>query len=338
MKSKRLTTLDKSALDRKNILNNPFAIDQVQKDVGIKGYEFDGKYRYTLEQVATFFEVDLKTIRRYISKNKDELFENGYEVLSGERLTKFKTQFGKDIHVPTKTTVLGILTFKAFLNIGMLLKESEKARVLRGIILDIVINVVSQKAGGSTKFINQRDEDFLMSLYLGQDYRKEFIEALKKYVEMGPAKFPIYTDKIYYSIFKEKAREYKNILNLTQKDNVRDTFYSEVLTTISTYETGLAHRIRKKSEESKRKLSSQELDELFEEFENDPALKPQMDKARIKMSSRDYGLRDIIHSELKNYIEPLDTSEFEKFLGKKSKELAKQIEEHKEVFKRLKNK
>jgi hypothetical protein len=131
MKSKRLTTLDNSALDRKNILNNSFAIEQVQKDVGIKGYEFDGEYRYTLEQVATFFEVDLKTIRRYISKNTDELNENGYEVLTRERLTKFKTQFGKDIHVPTKTTVLGILTFKAFLNIGMLLKESEKARGLQ---------------------------------------------------------------------------------------------------------------------------------------------------------------------------------------------------------------
>ena len=40
----------------------------------------------------------------------------------------------------------------------MLLVESENARVLRQMILDIVIDVVNQKTGGATKYINQRIE------------------------------------------------------------------------------------------------------------------------------------------------------------------------------------
>ena len=43
----------------------------------------------------------------------------------------------------------------------------------------------------------------------------------------------IYTDKIYESIFKEKSREYREILKLKSKDRVRDTFYSEILDLIA---------------------------------------------------------------------------------------------------------
>ncbi len=339
MKPKKSTNLDNSALDRKNILNNPFAVEHVQKEVGIKGFKFENEYRYTLDQVSRFFEVDLRTIRRYVAKYGEELTQNGYEILTGDRLSSFKNQFGSDIDVTTKTTVLGIFTFKAFLNIGMLLRESEKARILRGLILNIVIDVVSKKAGGSTKYINQRDGDYLVSLYIGENYRKEFLEALKRYVSMGGnIKYLIYTNKIYTSIFKEKAHEYKNILDLTKEDNVRDTMYAEVLTIIASYETGLAHEIRKKSEKLKRKLNEQETNELFEEFENNPIWKPQIDTVRIKMSSRDNALRGIIHPELSNYIQPLNTADFERFLGEKSKELEKRIKENKEVFKRLKDK
>lgn len=81
---------------------------------------------------------------------------------------------GKDINVPTKTTVLGVFDFRAFLNMVMLLSESEKARALRQLMLDIVIDLINRKTGGGTKYINQRDKD-------------------------------------YVSIFKEKVKEYKKI-------------------------------------------------------------------------------------------------------------------------------
>ena len=86
----------------------------------------------------------------------------------------------------------------------MLLTDSENAKVVRQIILDITIDTLNKKAGGTTKYINQRDEDFLDSWFNSDLCRKEFTNALKNYVEGGKSKYGIYTNKIYTSIFKEK--------------------------------------------------------------------------------------------------------------------------------------
>jgi hypothetical protein len=173
--------LQESFLDRKNILNNPFALEHIQHEIGLRGVQFENEYRVTSKQVATFFEVDEKTVDRYLSgKYGEELKAHGYEVLSGKRLQNFKEMTLRDIDVPKNTPKLGVFTLKAFINLAMLMVESEKARVLiRGLILDIVLDVVSMKAGGSTKYINQRDESYLISLYVGENYRKDFINALK---------------------------------------------------------------------------------------------------------------------------------------------------------------
>ena len=40
----------------------------------------------------------------------------------------------------SKAPQLGVFNFRAFLNLGMLLTESEKAKALRSVVLDIVID------------------------------------------------------------------------------------------------------------------------------------------------------------------------------------------------------
>lgn len=333
-----IKVLPDSVIQRKNVLNNPFALEYVQKEVGVKGLFFEGGYKYTTDQLASFFEVSPKTIRRYVSDYSSELGENGYEVLTGNRLKSFKMMFDKDTDVPIKTIRLGVFNFKALLNLGMLLAESERARLLRSLILDVVIDVVNKKAGGSTKYINQRDEDYLIALYAGENYRKDFINALKSYVAMGNFKYATYTNKIYKSIFKEHAGEYRQILNLNKEENVRDTMYSEVLTAISMYETGLTYEMKKESEKLSRKLTPKEVDQIFKNFESSPAWRPPIELARRKMASRDYGLREKTHMELVSYISPLNKDDFERFLGEKSAELSKRIEQYQSVFKRLKDK
>lgn len=104
-----------------------------------------------------------------------------------------------------KTTVLGVFDFRAFLNMAMLLSESEKARALRQLMLDIVIDLINRKTGGGTKYINQRDKDFLFSSLQEDNYRRQFTDALKDYVEDNRYKYAHFTDMIYVSIFKEKA-------------------------------------------------------------------------------------------------------------------------------------
>jgi hypothetical protein len=224
--------------------------------------------------LAMFFDVDVRTIERYISAFSDELRDNGYEVLRGKRLKDFleiySAHLGADMNVGTKITVLGVFDFRAFLNIAMLLVESENARVLRKAMLDIVIDLINQKTGGATKYINQRDKDFIGAYLQEENYRREFTDALRDYVDMGNFKYAIFTDMIYQSIFKEKAREYREVLKLHKNDKVRDTLYSEILDLVASYERGLAVTIKAKSIELSRKLTSWETQELFKVFEDLP--------------------------------------------------------------------
>jgi len=332
--------LTNSGITRQNILNNKYAIQEIQKAVGVTGILYEQEYRFTKKQVADFFEVSERTIDNYLEKHQKEIEKNGYVVLRGKSLIDFKlvylNTFGNEIGFVTKTTVLGIFNFRAFLNISMLLTTSDKAKNLRSVILDIVIDTINKRTGGNTKYINQRDEEFVINLLKGEDYRKEFTDALRDYVDMGSFKYMVYTDKIYKSIFKENSKEYRKILKLEVKENVRHTMYSEVLDIISSYETGFADILKNKSELLGRKLSSFETDRLFVEFEQQKLWQPLREKARVKMASRDMHFRDAIHQNLKEYIGAVSTADFEKFLGDKSMELDKRLDEYKDALKRLK--
>jgi len=207
---------------------------------------------------------------------------------------------------------------------------------LRKAILDIVIDTINRRTGGGTKYINQRDEDFIQSAFIEENYRKQFTDALKDCVDMGNFKYALYTDKIYVSIFREKAQEYRRVLRLGNRTNVRDTFYSEVLDLIAAYESGFGDAISRACTAKGGKLTSWEVDTLFAELEKQAHWKPLVEKARNKMVSRDLVFRDALHHQLREYVGPLQRDEFERFLGEKSKELGERLEEAKDVMKRLK--
>ena len=329
-----------SAVVRQNVLNNKYAVDAIQKEIGMTGVVFENEYRFTFKQVTDFFEVTDRTIRDCISKNEKELVHNGYEVLKGKRLIDFKLASTKvpgcEIDFTTKTTVLGVFNFRAFLNIAMLLVDSEKARAMRSAILDIAIDTINRRTGGGTKYINQRDEDFIVNMLRGEDYRKEFTDALRDCVAMGNIKYMIYTDKIYNSIFKENATEYRKILKLEASENVRDTMYSEVLDIISGYEAGFAEVLRNKDAEKGDLLTSIEVDQLFRDFDNQRLWQPLKEKARNKMASRDLCFRDALHKNLEEYISAVPQSDFERFLGEKSMELDQRLAEYRDALQRLK--
>lgn len=340
--NKDLTTSD---LHRKNILNNNYALEIIYDEISFTGIFFEDKYRFTKKQVAEFYEIDERTVDRYIEKNKAEFEDSGYEVLKHNRLKKFKLAYVNDTNVVNidesfqKIPSLGIFTFRAFLNIGMLLTESEKAKLLRAFILDIVIDAINQKLGGNTKYINQREEEFLSSALKEYDYRKEFTNALDNYVEPNKFKYAQLTNKVYKSIFKENAKEYRQILKLKDKESVRSTMYSEVLDLISSYENGFADFLKKASEKENKKLRLSETNILFDQFESltNSIYEPLREKVRALMASRDMAFRDALHEKLKNYITHLSTEEFDKFLGEKSMDLEDRILNNIDVFKRLKN-
>jgi hypothetical protein len=338
--SKDLTT---SPTDRQNVLNNPYALAEIEKAAGIQGIPFEGKSVVLKEQVAAFFEVTVRTIENYLEEFTDELAKNGYEVVKGNRLKTLKLAI-QSLDVPetdfgniAKTPQLAVFDFRAFLNLAMLIRESDRARLLRQVILDIVIDTINQRTGGGTKYINQRDEEYLASAFIEENYRKQFTDALRDCVAMGNFKYAVYTDKIYVSIFREKAQEYRKVLRLEQKDCVRSTFYSEVLDLISSYECGFGDVVRQEFDRMGRKLSAFEVDAVFKRFEAQAHWKPLIEKARLKMASRDLAFRDALHLQLKEYVAPVQREDYERFLGEKSKELSERLEEAKDVMKRLKD-
>lgn len=60
--------LTNSKVDRQNILNNEYAISEIEKNITINGVCFEEKIRFIKEQVAKFYEVDVRTIERYIEQ------------------------------------------------------------------------------------------------------------------------------------------------------------------------------------------------------------------------------------------------------------------------------
>lgn len=354
--------LTNSSIERKNILNNNLAIQEIYKNVGFYGIKFDGKYRFTKVQIANFFSVDVRTIDRLLENHKEELEYSGYELFTDVKLSRFKEAVNEhfntirqdvhdidvvnieqniDIEVDSlsKSPKIGVFSYKAFLNVGMLLTGSEKAQSLRSLVLDIVIDVLNKKLGGNTKFINQREEEFVPSAIREFNYRKEFTNALDFYITENTFKYSQLTDKIYKSIFKENAKEYRQILKLNSKESVRSTMYSEVLDLVAAYENGYADYLKKKFESFGRKLQLSEAHILFTEFEKlmDAVLSPLREKARSLMASRDMAFREALHEKLKEYINEVSAEDFEKFLGDRSKTLEERLEENKEVFKRLKD-
>jgi hypothetical protein len=109
-----------------------------------------------------------------------------------------------------------------------------------------------------------------------------------------------------------------------------------VLDLIASYECGLGDALRQQSENLGRQLTAWEVDEVFKKFESQAHWKPLVDKARIKMASRDLAFRDALHLQLKEYVAPVQREDYERFLGEKSKELSERLEEAKDVMKRLK--
>lgn len=329
-------------VERQNVLNNRFAIKEAEKQFNLKGIEMNGIVYYTRQQIADFFEVDIRTIERLSNDNKEELEKNDLKVLRGKELKEFREKANRqatDIDVGRLVTNLSVSSFRTLINYAMLLTNSEKARSVRSTILDIVIDVMNSKVGGNTKYINQRDEDYVQSVYINENYRKKYTDALNNYLDMGNVKYAIYTDKIYQKIFKERARDYKKILKLEKNDRVRETMYSEIIDLVSSYENGLSEMMQAKYvEKGNVKLTSNELDQMIDEFSTMPLWEPLIKKARMKMASRDFAFRNAKHLPLEEYIAPIDEGEYERFIGEKSMELSKRLSMMQDTFDRLKDK
>ena len=327
-----------SNIERQNVLNNRFAVKKLQERLDIEGMFFDGEYWLTKKMVADFYEVEERTIERYIENYGSELSANGYFLCKGKRLKDLKLQFDPVINVGSKTTQLGLFNFRSFLNIGMLLAESEKAKALRSAILDIVIATINEKTGGGTKYINRRDVNYIPAAITEENYRKNLTSAMSQCVAGHKTyKYSQVTDYIYEAVFKENAKEYRNVLSLDSKDNVRHTLYAEVLLVISSFENGVGAAIQQRFKENGgRLLSMEEVKAIVNDLAEHPMQKPYLNDARTKMASRDYSFREAYHVNIAEYLKAVTPEEFERFIGNQSIDFDNILADNKDVLKRLK--
>lgn len=327
-----------SNIERQNVLNNRFAVKKLQERLDIEGMFFDGEYWLTKKMVADFYGVDTSTIDRYLSTNGDELKHNGYVLCKGKVLKEFKLQFAHLINEASKTTQLGLFNFRSFLNIGMLLTESERAKALRSAILDIVIATINEKTGGGTKYINRRDVNYIPAAITEENYRKNLTSAMSQCVGGHKTyKYAQVTDWIYEAVFKENAKEYRRVLSLDSKDNVRHTLYAEVLLVISSFENGIGAVIQHQYKKNGgRLLSMDEVKQIVDDLAEHPMQKPYLNDARIKMASRDFSFRDAYHGNIAEYLRAVTPEEYERFIGDKSIDFDNILAENKDVLKRLK--
>lgn len=329
--------LTTSTIDRQNILNNHYALQKIEEELKLSTIAFEGQRYMTKAQAAELFEVTERTIERYSAKHEEELKRNGYVLITGKALNNLRLEVGPDIDVGTKTTQLVLFQVRAILNLAMLLVDSEPARYMRTKMLDIVLDTLAERTGGERRYINQRDQEYLPAALLDKTYRKEFTNALNDCVDMNQYKYAHYTNRVYQAIFKENAKEYRRVLQLKQRESIRDTFYAEILRLIASIETGFAAELYKGKEKLQRKLNQREADRLFDEFASHPLWAPQLLDVRAKMASRDLHFRDAYHDKLSSYIQAVPPEDFERFLGERSKALEERLIEAKDVFKRLKD-
>ncbi len=327
-----------SNIERQNVLNNCFAVSKIREHLNIEGMLFEGEYRFTKKMVADFYEVEERTIERYLEKHSDELAANGYVLCKGKHLKELKLQFAPVINVGSKTTQLGLFNFRSFLDMGMLLTESEKAKKVRSLILDFVITTINEKTGGGTKYINRRDVHYLPAAITEENYRKNLTSAINQYVDGHPTyKYPQITDFIYKAVFKENAKEYREVLKLDSKDNVRHTLYSEVLLVISSFENGVGAALSERFKENGgRLLTIDEVERIVNELAEHPMQKPYLNDARTKMASRDFSFRDAYHGNIADYLQAVTPEEFERFIGDQSIDFDRILADNKDVLKRLK--
>lgn len=86
----------------------------------------------TVEQIAMFYIVSVETIKTIVKRHHDELEQDGYRVFTREELGDIPTEF---FHF--KSRFIAIFPRKAILRIGMLLVNSEVAKLVRCYLLAI---------------------------------------------------------------------------------------------------------------------------------------------------------------------------------------------------------
>lgn len=180
----------------------------------------------TTKQVADFYEVNYDAVRALIVDHKEELVSDGYKVSSGREIrdglvSDFKSQtniINKRGHflVETENGFVkmanggnGLFPRRAILRVGMLLRDSEVAKVVRNQLLNI-----EEKATQEVKVADINEEQSLQ-MAVGQAFMSGDINALAQ-ATTGLMAFK----NRHIAEIQTKLEEQKTVIKVLAKEEV----------------------------------------------------------------------------------------------------------------------
>lgn len=166
------------------------------------------------------------------------------------------------------------------------------------------------------KFVNQLSKDFKETREETKNYRKDFTDSIKKYVSVKY--YGTYTDMLYQFLFAERAKEYRGLLKLAEKDLTRNTMYEEILFVIGSFETGLAGELERKYKKRENPLNQQEFIKIFKQFSSTRNWDAYKNRVRKIMATYDEELRNVKHAKLIDYKKEFTNEDIKKLLGQKN--------------------
>ncbi len=120
--------------------SNDDSLDTLSKAKALVMAVWKGQKVATTEQIAEYYEVPEETIKTIAKRNRDELESDGLKTLSGKELKEVKF----NMNLCDSTSRLLLWSPRSALRVGMLLRDSEVAREVRNVVLDIVEIVPAQ--------------------------------------------------------------------------------------------------------------------------------------------------------------------------------------------------
>ena len=160
-------------------LTQDTALDHLNKAKSLVMAMWQGMGVATTEQMADYYDVSVDAIESVIRRNKDELQSDGLKVLKGKELKEVVVILTES---QTRIPSLTIWTPRAALRLGMLLRDSEVAKQVRTVLLDLAQIVPQQQ---------EHIHELQLRLELAQAERdsaiaqKHLIDTRKAITDMG---------------------------------------------------------------------------------------------------------------------------------------------------------
>jgi len=167
--------------------------------------EYYGTHYVTTELVAEYFDVGLETVKSVVKDHRAELASNGYTVLRGADLKRFKEETGLE----STSSSLALYAPRTVLNLAMLLRDSDRAREVRSMILDLA----TQNSPGSDLALPQDYESALYELWQKVKANRE----LEQLVEEKQQVIEVMEPKAALADLHAQADNFTNLRSFARK-------------------------------------------------------------------------------------------------------------------------